>query len=872
MQGATCFPSGWCDLSAEHAEVRRRLEELVHHALGGRGYPLTVIVAPYGSGKTTLLKHLEWYARTKLSVPAARVELRELVDFIVERRGVVHESELPGLVEEFAASKLGSREAVLLVDEVEESYDTLAAVVEHETSPLRGLADAAREGRLRTVVIMAFGPSSALKEALFGPVAWRARVVGLPLVGKAYVASLLRGIADGARLEPLANTVWWMARGRTAWALFVVENVAPRLAEALRRGPSALADLLANDPVFDSEVVDGVPLLDRSGLSGLADIMGSEAAAVAAALVGPAPVSVFEELAGSPLPPSVPVVYARAGVRVDDVVSQARRVMQRVARSIDAAPDAVERASSLLRTVLQAWSYRGVAPYDVNALKELFSIASDLAREVYLDEPQVHKLLESIDVVAVSLPAVELEEPLVALRPEVVVQLYPLPTSSPLVGCARHVSPDKLAEVLSGLSFEEVAEYSRRAAEAMGLGPLLSKLGLAGALLLPSVIAERHAGAAVCASLERPMAVFTRSPSRLLEVAEQLGTVVLVEATEKLDKFMAAALYNEAVGVESCSLARLEGRDRRGLQQFGELAKAMLIERASAGRRGELSALLDRMRSVARSLGPVGAALVSAVASARDPRALLDTLREAEKALADAEVRLRELLGVRPPPRPSVVEAASELHRLYERARQLGLDILEQALRDCRGAPTVQPLGAEQGLEAAQVVNELREAISAARSLELAWLPARLREAVGSVLGSAERLLNLLEGAEDPALRALLAMIAGPAVSSVRGLVAVLERGERTVGRIVEALAGLPEEVRSRVQEYVGEVLGGASNLVELEAAVSRLASELDDFESLVEEASSLARIRGERMGELLRLASELERLLAPEDAAAGGG
>jgi hypothetical protein len=858
LQGVSCFPSGWCDLSTEHAEVRKRAEEILQHATAGQGYQLTIIVAPYGSGKTTLLKHLEWYAREKLAVPAARVELKDIVNYIIERFGMVHESDLPKLIESYAYEKLGTPNAVLLVDEVEESYDTLAAVVEHETSPLRGLADAAREGRLRTVVLLAFGPSSALKEALFGPVAWRARIIGLPLIGKGYVTELLRGLVDEEVLEAIANTVWWMARGRTAWALFAVENVVPRLVKALERGPTSVSDLLHMDNVFESEIVDGVPLLDRTALTRLADIMGAEAAALLAVFVGPLPYSKLSKILGTSIP-TVSVVYARSGIRLEDVLAQARKVMSRVARSIGATSDAVDRAYSLLRSVLGAWSFQGVVPHDVSALKELFSIASDLAREVYVDEPSVHKLLESIDVVAVAPQTIELEEPLIALRPEIIVQLYPLATSSPLIGCARHVSGDKLLDVVAGLSFEELVSYSEKIGSAMSIDQLLSKLGLKRLVLLPSHIASKHAAAVVCRSLEEPLAVVVggRAP-KVLEVAEQLGRLVVVEATEKMDRFMLAVLYNEAVGLESCSIDSLGDRDRRSLQQFTELTKSMIIEKASSRRRGELAIVMEKLRTLVKGLGPLGDTVISAVSSSSAPELLTATLKQIEDIVSELEAKLKQLLGIHVPPRIPISEALSEAAKLYLRAKELGLELLEEALRAC-GA-RILPSGGEE--QPSTILDDLAQSLEEASRLKLNWLPLRLKRGVEETLKTAREMVKLISSLQDRRERSVALVAISPIISTLRSLLKVLVRGEDLYVKLSSRLSMLPEELRSKIFEHFTSTVKEVSSVVELEATISRLEGEAEELSALAEELASLQRIRDRKLSEVRSLIHEIDRII----------
>ncbi len=861
MPGHECFPSGWCDLSSEHRDVRRSLENLLAEAVKGNGYALTIIVAPYGSGKTTLLRHLEWYATSKLNVPAKRIELKQLVDHIVERFGIVHESELPRVVEDFAEKLLGRRKSILLIDEVEESYDSFAAVVEYETSPLRGLADAAREGRLQAIVLLAFGPSSALKEALFGPVAWRARVIGLPLIGRNYVLEMITRIVENGLAEPMANTAWWMARGRTAWAMFVAENVIPKLVRALGHGVKALADIMSLDPVFESEVVDGVPLLDRNAFNSLAELLGSHVAAVFAAMAGPMPLSMLEKLVGEEANalPSVAVVYAKMGVKVEDALAQSRKVMHRIAKSRDLRSTIVEKASSLLKVILEAWSYNGVLPYDAAALRELVSIAADLAREVYLDEPHVHSLLESVDAALTSLPAVELEEPLVALRPDIIAQLYPPVTSSPLIGCAKHVGFDRVASVVSSIGVEDLITYSSRIAEATGLTDTVTKLGFSTIVFVPSLLRDRVIEKLFCRILEQPTVVITTPPvPHGLRILEELGKTLVVEGSEKLDKMMASLLYGEAVGIESCSVTGLEGRDKRSLQQFTELAKSLILERAGTRRPGRLAHVLEKLQSIVQSLGRLGDIVVSSIASADNVEELVKTVSEVEKKLADVEAILRERLGIKLPLRIEISEAVKEIAKLYDEARNLGLNVLGEMASKCGSELPLSRHNVEHSIDG---LTELGKSIESLKELKLDWLPEQLRKSIVELRGRSielyEKAIKLVE-ANGSAASLVSASVAGLA-STVRAVAQLLTRLENSVRKLVEKTKELPEPVRGQVLARLGARLSQAKTLIDLEKMGDELVREVSAVMELIDEYVSLRRIIESRVEEILEMLSMLE-------------
>ncbi|NOZ88358.1 MAG: hypothetical protein GXO15_00345, partial [Crenarchaeota archaeon] len=764
MPGAACLPSGWCDYSREHERIRREIEGMIRGYVEGGSdeYYMPVIVAPYGSGKTALLRHLEWFSREQLGVPAARIEFSSLVDFIVERYGSIHESQLPRVVEEFVAERLGSREGffVLLVDEVEESYDVFRGVVEHETSPLRGLAEAVRTRSTRVYPILALGPSSTLKEAVFGPVAWRSRVFTIPLLPRGSIHAELRERLGGVEprvVELLSNTAWWASKGRVAWARLFIEEAAPRLAEALERGPEAVEAILLGDEALSREILEGVPLFDRRGYRELKRFLPIPGLApVLAALVGPVPLSLAEKLAGPLVPEPGPVHgFTRMAVKVEELVEAATAWMERVARARDIGQQSVDHAVTVLEHVASALSLGGMLPFDTEYLREMFSIAADLARELYGDDPHAGYLLETLNPDMVAPEPVRMREPVVYLRPQMVGRLYPVASSSPLIGCARRAGPRQVREVVETLTPDELVETLERLKGVLGLDGIEERYGVKVYLAPEPLLAALQDRIACSALRGEKIAVIVASPGeeaaglpKLLRGLEKLGFIRAVRAGPRLSMFIYSLIYNESLGLPACSLDRLGPSESRSLNVYAELLRSMAIE--ALPRAGEPEALA-KARTVEKVLGSLAASL--AARAAGDPRSLEEAGRlvEAHREAGRAAAALARLIPAPEPRLPDVAGAVEQLKRLVEEVEEAGLLGAAPRCGGGTGSPVLDALlglgGADAVPSAGRVVSELRAAMEAARSV-----------AVGPAARAAEqleRLASLLEGDAAAAAAAL---------------------------------------------------------------------------------------------------------------------
>ncbi len=829
-----CLESGWCDYSEELRRLRESVEEAVKCFFDEacKEPSMPVVVAPYGSGKTCLLKHLEWYASKKLGLKALRVELAELVDYLVSRRGCIHEHELPRLVEEFFRERTGSRRGVLLVDEVEEAYDILRGVVEHETSPLRGLAEAVYSRSTSVLPVLAFGPSSTLKEAVFGPVAWRCRVFTIPLLPKSVVGGWLAGLGlDGVVAELLANMVWWASKGRVGWARMLVDTVAPKLAKAVAEGDRGLLDaILSSDEALSREVVEGVPVLDRSGYREARRILGDLAPALSV-LVGPVPVSVLERFGVdvSVLEPGEGIVVGRSLYRVDDVVGEALAWLSRIARSMGADSASVEHAVEALSRVLEAYSAGGGIPASHEVLAELLQVATMVASDVYADDPRASMLLEKLSPELLAPEAHRAPEPYAAIRPRLLVAVYPTLASTPLEGCAARAGLRRVVELVESSTWEELAKASDVAARELGLEEQLSKAGV-----LLRVVPYRQLASMSGSLLEEasktPLVVVLASPEPRLQVpgwlraASETGRVAVVEASGRLGIYLYGLLYNALAPSPSCLEA-----SRRGMV-YAELARSMVIEALASRRRGTA---FDTLSRLGVGLGELLAALSRG--------SLSPWLAQLGEAVCKLEERLSQLLS-------TSTRACEEAREALQALRELEKLVSDYELEQL---PTSQQHG---GLE---VSSSLRGVVArlgeVAKRLNTPWARGLLEDA--------EKLLKAVEACgSDQARSKLASRLVSPLVELLGEAVGLAEELAGLVDKLLHAASSLPDNLRSQVARTVEAWLSEARSLREaiaeardaevLVAEASRRSLENSSLRSRVDELRSrlldkLARLRG---------------------------
>ncbi|OWJ54751.1 hypothetical protein [Pyrodictium delaneyi] len=867
-----CLETGWCDLSEEHRRIRVELEGLIRSYVEGGAdeYWMPVVVAPYGSGKTTLLRHLETFAKS-IGAAALRVELADIVEYIVERYGSVHESELPRILEEYAREKLGeaSGVVVLLVDEVEESYDLLRGIVEYETSPFRGVAEAIRTHSTKVYVVLALGPSSTLKEAVFGPVAWRSRIFTLPLLPKPViermVVEILGGeLADAASL--LANMVWWASKGRIAWARMLVDTVVGKLAAALKQGPEHVETVLLGEEALAREIVEGVPLFDKTGYREVRRLIeDKKMIPLLAVLPGPVPLSLLSRLLGYEVLPeaNLAVVYSKTAVRVEDLLSEAEAWMTRYARAKGFQASSVEHAVSALEHAALAWSRDGLIVYDPQALRELFTIAADVAREIYGDDPHAAQLIEALNPDLLSPPIERFSEPVAALRPSMVARLYPMASSSPLVGCARRTGPSQVVEVVNSLALGELMEYSSRLSEFLGLNELLEKRGLK-LVVAPARSLQSYAQELACKMLSgEPLVVLVIEPDagrrekqvpRLLEAAAALTGSLVVEAGPRLSLFVYSLLYGFSIATAGCLPENLTGHDRRTVNLYADLLRSLVIEVLASKAGQELASIETRAHVVEQDYGEIGYAVAALIRDLGPEPAgkivsELATLQQRARSLAEKASRIAGVDYSASRTKP-VSKAYSSIAEIYEELEEKGYTLVGRVSPSCgergqaRGPSIARLVAILLGLEEYQPEAGLSEISSLAERLAayVEHVPrAGVLEEAANIIEEMKAIVSKAEeiARSNSAALSIAAMVVSPIGTVASKLAEDLAAVYRIYGSLEANLEELPDKLRKKALEAITSDLSNMSSLAEAVQYLSTAVSLVNKLKMLSEKGGS---------------------------------
>jgi len=255
----------WLDLTPEHRMSREIIEdELRKFKERGKAQPVTMIGA-IGSGKTQLCYHAFKYCYFELNVPAlyircdkilreiikkygkdARITQSELYDIIsniamegleklyerIKSKGNIGELSdfLPdapprmniidyfrkkvGFIDEDKLLKIidegiKNEKCVLIIDEVEVTYDELRKHVIERTGIFRELFDKINTGASKVYAMFSLGYVSAYEASAE---IRRTALVILPLIGPYEVRKYYPQLSVGE-----ANAIWWLSRGRVGW-------------------------------------------------------------------------------------------------------------------------------------------------------------------------------------------------------------------------------------------------------------------------------------------------------------------------------------------------------------------------------------------------------------------------------------------------------------------------------------------------------------------------------------------------------------------------------------------------------------------------------------------------------------------------------
>ncbi|MEM0506763.1 MAG: ATP-binding protein, partial [Thermosphaera sp.] len=464
---------------------------------------MPVIYGVYGSGKTTLLVELcEWSLRN--SVPSVRVNLSRIVNYIKEKRKgrTITEEDLPKYVEEFFQEYLSSklpkelfesikgRKGVLIIDEVEESFEELKNLVSGR-SILRSLADNVRTGSSKVLMVLGFAPSSILAEAVLQyATSWRVKLISVPQVStdvirKKYVQDY--PLNDKLKKHEreiktlVSNALWWLSKGgRPGWldklkrekvieSLFSTINY---LASNNNFRGIGLCYEPPQDQVLSQSIedtlktkpVEGAPLFDyeeyremlRNVRKELKDVPADKSAIMEAlvklltCLVGPVSGDLLKTLLGSEIPsglkPSDVVVRKEELIDMNILVDTYVKALK---QNFNLESDLITNIEEYLKSILQPWSVDHLMIYDRDELKILLEEVFPLLIIENIQE----KLLDyvgKLDIDKILRDAYRERPPLnegrdyYSLRVKTLRSLYKPVIVTPLIGCSKGVNLDKM--------------------------------------------------------------------------------------------------------------------------------------------------------------------------------------------------------------------------------------------------------------------------------------------------------------------------------------------------------------------------------------------------------------------------------------------
>lgn len=830
---------------------------------------LPVVVAPYGSGKTTLLEHLARYAEAK-GIRALHVELQRLVDFIVEKYGVVHESKLPHVLEEFFERETGAKRGLLLLDEVEEAYDSLRGIVEYETSPFRGLAEAIRTRKSRVFTIMAFGPSSILKEAIFGPVAWRSRIYQIPILSKTTIAGqLAQLIADETTRELLANTLWWASKGRMGWAKLLVGEVKP-LVEALAKGLESLEEVLLSSEVFSREVVDGVPVMDKTGYQQVKNLLGhaSHIAPLLAILVGPVPYSLVSRYAGEEVLGSSPAhIAVRSVVRVEDVLSEAEKLASRLSRLYSISEDSLEHGLYILGLVLKAWSLRGLLAYEPSSLQELVELAADMARELFPGDAGAYRLLSLLGVDVLGLEPKRYKEPLIALRPSMIPRIYPLLSSNPLVGCARRAGASNVVKAVESLGINELEEYFKSIDQLLQFSSMLGE-GYRLVVVTASHASRREIVDKLVCSMagmrEKPLLLILSprdeaGPPAWATSLSRLGALSVAVVRGKPALLVYSLIYNTML----CGLDKLAEAEKRIVKTYGEAVRSSLKDAVASPGLGGLEPLA-RLAELEEEHGRIVQALEALAACSVGER-LVGYVSRLLKNIGASPELAEEVLGEAAKLREELEEAIAGLPG-SECTPRLLARVSPVLARILAGKTTSPPEEWKDKL--VRYMASLKDALKLPGVGDEA---SKLLEQARSLLEDVEGLLE--EAGDCPPAKILAGLVAEEFMAKMKARARLIEDVARAVSRLEEQATVLQGEARNIALRAVEEAARSAitsssmtplmlvseymARLIEFYQEARRLEEATRRMAAIVEEALSKLLEEGPRLPTRLALPTE---------------
>ena len=278
----------WLPLSEQHRKQLENLDEILSTYLGGsRDVPAIAIVGPYGQGKTQLLFHVfrSVLKQGGVAIYTHADRITKLIEQRVGENGKILPSDLPIFIIETIWEELRNirtnqiqknvlltdkqvidylkdrlpedpknKPIVLLVDELEQAYQSLQDKVEtSDRNPIRSLLDP------KTVYsVLAFAPRSIYEYELGATLgegeaeSSRLSIFFLPVLSARGLKEFLKIPTRGQ-----ANFIWWISRGRARYAIKAFQESQKYTMEELM-GFQSFVDAMGQ--------ISGVPCFDLDAL------------------------------------------------------------------------------------------------------------------------------------------------------------------------------------------------------------------------------------------------------------------------------------------------------------------------------------------------------------------------------------------------------------------------------------------------------------------------------------------------------------------------------------------------------------------------------------------------------------------------------
>jgi len=468
-----------------HRQIREEIEEIIRRYTNNESINPIIINAPYGSGKTTLLKHLLCFS-IRNNILAIKVNLSKISQYIEEKlkkeeKQKITEDELPRYINEFyrdLRSKIpmylssgkfdepttkeivdeyvtccglttnqlldlfnryskSIDNAILLIDEVEESYGTLKTKIIYGTTPFRGLFDAVRE-RKTPFLILAFGPSTIYSEAVTQSATWRVVVKTIPLLAPDDISKF------GIHNPHVRNLLWWIGKGRPGHILRLIqEKIHERATNAVERCEKPDYSSLIGQTIAENMPYVDISEYDRK-LSEIRDENERKLFQVLSVHIGP--------VAEKQLPGCIDVsklknISSKYIIKSNKIINVSDFINKLEDRLKSLGVDNV--GTELVTAIFSAWSDQQIIIFERSALLALFELAKDVAIE-FQQEKLFDILTNNLGSLITEIENLGIESDYYyALHPLTISSIYPLLLLNPLIRCSKNKPASLLYDELS---------------------------------------------------------------------------------------------------------------------------------------------------------------------------------------------------------------------------------------------------------------------------------------------------------------------------------------------------------------------------------------------------------------------------------------